>query len=58
MDIIKLRVTTNMVPRLWSYLINGHWTLKISPAVPGLRVNIKNGPFALFLRRKCPFEAF
>ena len=37
-----------MVPGLWGYLINGPWTLNISPAVSGLRVNIKNGPFALF----------
>ena len=37
-----------MILGLWVYLENGLWTLKISPVVPGLRVNIKNGPFALF----------
>ena len=37
-----------MIPGLWVYLENGPWILKISPVVPGLRVNIKNGHFALF----------
>ena len=42
------------IPGLWIYLENGPWTLKISPVVSGLRVNIKND----ILRRKCPFEGF
>ena len=37
-----------MVPKLCVYLENGPRTLKISPVIPGLRVNIKNGPFAQF----------
>ena len=47
-----------MVPGLWVYLVNGPWTLKISPEVPGLRLNIKNGPFALFRDENALLRSF
>ena len=47
-----------MVYRLWVYLENGLWTLKISPVVLGLRVNIKNGPFTLFRDENALFRGF